>query len=85
MASSNAQSALVANGGVKRIKMKKPQAVAAAQLRQHALTMVGRVLNVELQEEKVKAFIAFMPTVWECAGRAKGYDLGRERMNQFET
>ncbi|CAN8255548.1 unnamed protein product [Cochlearia groenlandica] len=44
--------------------MKYPQDAAAAQVRQHALTMVGRVLNVENQEGKVKALIGFMPAVW---------------------
>ncbi|CAN8257971.1 unnamed protein product [Cochlearia groenlandica] len=55
--------------GVRRIKMKFPQAAAEAQMRQHAITMVGRVLNVQAQEGKVKNLIGFMPTVWECAGR----------------
>ncbi|CAN8289090.1 unnamed protein product [Cochlearia groenlandica] len=62
--------------GMKRIKMRFPQEAAAAQLRQHAMTMVGRVLNVEAQEGKVKGLIVFMPTVWECAGRVQGYDIG---------
>ncbi|CAN8287918.1 unnamed protein product [Cochlearia groenlandica] len=54
-----------------------PKQPAATQNRQHAMTMVGRVLNVDAQEGKVKALLGFMPTVWECAGRVQGYDLGK--------
>ncbi|CAN8258041.1 unnamed protein product [Cochlearia groenlandica] len=35
------------------------------------------MLNIEAQEGKVKALLEFMPTVWECAGRVHGYDLGQ--------
>ncbi|CAN8272603.1 unnamed protein product [Cochlearia groenlandica] len=40
--------------GVRRIKMRFRQDAAEAQMRQHAMTMVGRVLNVQSQEDVVE-------------------------------
>ncbi|VVB17543.1 unnamed protein product [Arabis nemorensis] len=33
-------------------------------------TLVGRVLNLQAQEHRVKALIAFLPSMWKCEGRA---------------
>ncbi|VVB11642.1 unnamed protein product [Arabis nemorensis] len=44
-------------------------------------TLVGRVLNLEAQENKVKAVIGFLPTIWKCEGRVQGVEMGRGRFH----
>ncbi|VVB16267.1 unnamed protein product [Arabis nemorensis] len=38
-------------------------------LKKFERTLVGRVLNLEISESRVKAMLAFLPTVWRCEGR----------------
>ncbi|VVB17191.1 unnamed protein product [Arabis nemorensis] len=46
-------------------------------LKKFEKTLVGRVLNDEIPESRVKAMIAFLPSVWKCEGRAEGVKMGR--------
>ncbi|ESQ34441.1 hypothetical protein EUTSA_v10009587mg [Eutrema salsugineum] len=41
------------------------------------LTLMGRVLNPEMQAHRVRALIALMPQAWNLEGRVQGMDLGR--------
>ncbi|VVA94183.1 unnamed protein product [Arabis nemorensis] len=47
-------------------------------------TLVGRVLNLEVQENRVKALIGFLPTIWKCEGRVQGVEMGRGRFHFFK-
>ncbi|VVA98388.1 unnamed protein product [Arabis nemorensis] len=40
-------------------------------------TLVGRVLNPEISEARVKVMLAFLPSVWKCEGKAQGLEMGR--------
>ncbi|VVB02879.1 unnamed protein product [Arabis nemorensis] len=44
-------------------------------------TLVGRVLNLEVQESRVKALIGCLPTVWKCEGRVQGIEMGRGKFH----
>ncbi|CAN8271884.1 unnamed protein product [Cochlearia groenlandica] len=59
--SSNKTDAARINGGVRKLKIKKLVNVAEAQASQFAITMEGRVLNPDLQADKVNGLIGFMP------------------------
>ncbi|VVB15439.1 unnamed protein product [Arabis nemorensis] len=37
----------------------------------------GRVLYPEISETRVKAMLAFLPSVWKCEGKAQGLEMGR--------
>ncbi|ESQ31063.1 hypothetical protein EUTSA_v10012224mg [Eutrema salsugineum] len=50
-------------------------------LASYKLTLVGRVLNSEMQAHRVRALIALMPQAWNLEGRVQGVDLERGRFH----
>lgn len=61
--------------------IKMPTYDTSAILKQFELTLAGRVLNLEAQAHRVKALLAFIPTIWKCETRVHGLDLGRGRFH----
>ncbi|KAF8045991.1 hypothetical protein N665_4145s0002 [Sinapis alba] len=50
------------------------------------LTLVGRVLNTDLQAHRVKALLALMPQAWQLEGRVQGVEVGRGKFHfRFNT
>lgn len=50
------------------------------------LTLVGRVLNTDLQAHRVKALLALMPQAWNLEGRVQGNEVGRGKFHfRFNT
>ncbi|KAL0733780.1 hypothetical protein Bca4012_009990 [Brassica carinata] len=50
------------------------------------LTLVGRVLNTNLQAHRVKALLALMPQAWQLEGRVQGVEVGRGKFHfRFNT
>ncbi|XP_022565028.1 uncharacterized protein At4g02000-like [Brassica napus] len=45
------------------------------------LTLVGRVLNTDLQAHRVKALLALMPQAWQLEGRVQGVEVGRGKFH----
>ncbi|KAL0692066.1 hypothetical protein Bca4012_059246 [Brassica carinata] len=45
------------------------------------LTLVGRVLNSNLQAHRVKALLALMPQAWQLEGRVQGIEVGRGKFH----
>ncbi|KAF8086616.1 hypothetical protein N665_0619s0010 [Sinapis alba] len=50
------------------------------------LTLVGRVLNPDLQAHRVKALLTLMPQAWQLEGRVQGVEVGRGKFHfRFNT
>ncbi|KFK28912.1 hypothetical protein AALP_AA7G064100 [Arabis alpina] len=55
-------------------------------LRRFELTLVARPLLREVQEQKLKALISFLPSVWRCEGDVQGLEMGEGRVHfRFQT
>lgn len=49
------------------------------------LTLVGRVLNTDLQAHRVRALISLMPQAWQLEGRIQGGEVGRGKFISVST
>ncbi|VVB08366.1 unnamed protein product [Arabis nemorensis] len=53
-------------------------------LKKFEKTLVGRILNPEIQETRVKVMLVFLPSVWKCEGRVNAIELERGGPYHFD-
>ncbi|VVA90791.1 unnamed protein product [Arabis nemorensis] len=65
--------------GRKRLSLiKMPDFDDSVIFKQFERTLVGQVLNPS-QAHRVKALLAFLPSLWKCEDRVRGLEMGKGR------